>query len=228
MSITTIFLHKKDYFNKDLKLGINCTINNLSEFIQVYLNTNKNIDNIYIAGACYSRDEDNARKLIHACFGNAKTNSRKFNIHLISKYNRFSYTFTINSIFHYGHSAYKNKLDKKSDHKKMMFFLEENVVCAILIGSSNFSNNTYLNKSSNEADIFMYDESKSQNSDFNSLIYNNEEVDYVENGEKPKFWDNVLISKSINSPKDFLQNIYNNVTENMEFTIIENSISLDE
>lgn len=216
MSIYSIFLDKDEYYNKGMKLG-KYTFNNLAEFIKIYLDITPKIDTIYVAGACYGRSSTNIKMLIDTCFGTKK----RYNIALIRKYKGFTYKHTKDAINKSIHKYLQVKLDKgKSDHRKMMFFLSKNKVMAVLIGSSNYSPNTYLKKSSSEADILLIDYKNNDSDKINKNIVSSLENVFLDHdqslNDKQNYSDiksNIIVSKSLND-NDLLQEIFERVKYN--------------
>lgn len=217
MSIYSIFLDKDNYYNKKCKLNIKAgsnpgikQFNNLAEFIKIYLETNQEVEYIYIAGACYSKSEQTAEELVKTCFGDKNKKDKGHSIATISKYNRYSYTFTVDAIKKF-QNFFKTDVKKNSDHRKMMYFLRVGnnettqtdkeefpnfEVVAVLIGSSNFSNNAYLKNSASEADVFFVQDGKETGNEafISGLIeYEGEEI---------------LMSKTLKNNDGFFQKIF--------------------
>ena len=84
MQVYSIFLDKDVYFFNGPCYLNGIPFKNLAEFVNAYLTCNKEINNIYIAGACYSSSKDTAEKIVSACFGTV----RKYNIGTISEYTK--------------------------------------------------------------------------------------------------------------------------------------------
>lgn len=215
MYIFSVFLDKNKYFNKNIKIK-KYTINNLANFINMYLKENSDIEQIYIAGACYGRELSWAKILVKECF---YIKNKKFLIYLIKKYGSFKYLPTATAIFNLGHKCYYNKNNKRSDHRKMIFFLnKEKKVKAILIGSSNYSYNTYLKDTHSEADIFLLNYKINSKQEIDTLETNKSFIELLKNKIQEndiKFNDNFILSESINS-NNFLDDIFNelNITIN--------------
>lgn len=203
----SIFLDKDKYFDKNIQIG-KYTINNLANFINMYLEENSDIEQIYIAGGCYGRELASTEILLKECF-NIK--NKKFLIYLIKKYRNFSYFPTATAIFTLGHKCYYNKNTNKSDHRKMIFFLnKEKKVKAILIGSSNYSHNTYLKNNHSEADIFLLNYKINSKQEIDDLETNKSFIELLKNKiheNDNKFNDNFILSESINS-NNFLDDIF--------------------
>lgn len=84
MQVYSIFLDKDVYFFNGPCYLNGIPFKNLAEFVNAYLTCNKEINNLYIAGACYSSSKDTAEKIVSACFGTV----RKYNIGTISEYTK--------------------------------------------------------------------------------------------------------------------------------------------
>lgn len=226
MYIFSIFLDKNKYFNKNIQIK-KYTINNLADFINMYLKENSDIEQIYIAGACYGKELKTTKLLIKNCF-NIK--NRYFSIYLIKKYRYFSYFPTVTAIFALGHKCYYNKNGNKSDHRKMIFFLnKENKVKAILIGSSNYSHNTYLKNNHSEADIFLLNYKINSKQEIDALETNKSFIELLEKKIQENdinFNTNFILSKSINS-NHFLDDIFKelniSINDIVEYVYSENN-----
>ena len=207
MHIFSIFLDKNKYFNKNIKIK-KYTINNLADFIKMYLKENSDIEKIYIAGACYGKELKTTKILINKCF---YIKNRYFSIYLIKKYVRFSYFPTVTAILNSGHKCYYNKNANKSDHRKMIFFLnKEKKVKAILIGSSNYSHNTYLKNNHSEADIFLLNYKINSKQEIDDLETNKSFIKLLKNKiqeNDKEFNDSFILSESINN-NNFLEDIF--------------------
>lgn len=214
MPIYSVFLDKDKYYGKNMKLGIH-TINNLADVIRVYLKTAENIDSIYIAGGCYGRKSNIAgiTKLIHECFGNGK--GKKYNISLMRKYKGFSY-YPTNYVIKKFHKYLGVMFDtRKSDHRKMMFFLSENRVMAVLIGSSNYSPSTYLKNSSSEADLLLIDYKHNGSNEINETFIHLLENQFTERSilkEENNIISNLIVSKSLND-NNLLQEVFESLKD---------------
>ncbi|MCB8541089.1 MULTISPECIES: hypothetical protein [unclassified Faecalibacillus] len=189
MGIYSIFLDKDMYFDKGCSIN-GRSFNHLAEFVKVYLSSNDKINRIYIAGACYCRNSTSADELVEACFGN----KRKYKIATISRYRGFNYKFVDDAIKKF--QIFLNTLVKKKyDHRKMMYFLIDDEVVAILIGSSNFSRNTYMYDIASEADILLVKEGMGNEKFISGLIESNQKE--------------LLISKTLKNNNDkYLQKIF--------------------
>lgn len=215
MYIFSIFLDKDKYYNKNITIG-QYTINNLADFINTYLEENSDIKEIYIAGACYGKKLQTTMILIKNCFD---IKNKKFSIFLIKKYRCFKYSPTTDAIINLGHKCYYNKNSHKSDHRKMIFFLNnEKKVKAILIGSSNYSYNTYLESTHSEADIFFLNYKINSKQEIDAHETNKNFIELLKNKTQEndiKFNDNFILSESINS-NNFLDDIFKelNITIN--------------
>ena len=174
MGIYSIFLDKDMYFDKGCSIN-GRSFNHLAEFVKVYLSSNDKINRIYIAGACYG-------------------NKRKYKIATISRYRGFNYKFVDDAIKKF--QIFLNTLVKKKyDHRKMMYFLIDDEVVAILIGSSNFSRNTYMYDIASEADILLVKEGMGNEKFISGLIESNQKE--------------LLISKTLKNNNDkYLQKIF--------------------
>ena len=85
-------------------------------------------------------------------------------------------------------------------HRKMVYFLVDEEVVAILIGSSNFSKNTYLTKYSSEADLMLL---KYEKGNSNEKLVKSLENDIQANP------NGLLVSKSLRTvDASFLQKIF--------------------
>ena len=195
MQVYSIFLDKDVYFFNGPCYLNGIPFKNLSEFVNAYLTCNKEINNIYIAGACYSSSKDTAEKIVSACFGTV----RKYNIGTISEYTKGGRSAVDDAIKKYQTSINLNPKDKK-DHRKMVYFLVDEEVVAILIGSSNFSKNTYLTKYSSEADLMLL---KYEKGNSNEKLVKSLENDIQANP------NGLLVSKSLRTvDASFLQKIF--------------------
>ena len=207
MYIFSIFLDKDKYFDKNIKIG-QYIINNLANFINMYLKENPDIEQIYIAGGCYGKEPTCTKILVKECFN---IENRKFLIYLIKKYKGFKYSPTTKAIFTLGHKCYYNKNANRSDPRKMIFFLnKEKKVKAILIGSSNYSYNTYLKNTHSEADILLLNYKINSEYKIDNNETNRNFIELLEKQIQEKnriFNDNFIISKSINS-NNFLDDIF--------------------
>ena len=124
---------------------------------------------------------------------------RKYNIGTISEYTKGGRSAVDDAIKKYQTSINLNPKDKK-DHRKMVYFLVDEEVVAILIGSSNFSKNTYLTKYSSEADLMLL---KYEKGNSNEKLVKSLENDIQANP------NGLLVSKSLRTvDASFLQKIF--------------------
>lgn len=189
MGIYSIFLDKDMYFDKGCSIN-GRSFNNLAEFVKAYLSSNDKINRIYIAGACYCKKDKSADELVEACFGN----KRKYKIATISRYRGFNYKFVDDAITKF-QICLNTLVKKKYDHRKMMYFLIDDEVVAILIGSSNFSRNTYMYDIASEADILLVKEGMGNEKFISGLIESNQKE--------------LLISKTLKNNNDkYLQKLF--------------------
>ncbi len=167
---------RKSELNKDYLAGY---INSVFKSI---LNSNKKSHfRIYIRGACWSRAQKTAIDLINNVFDGI--NSQKFSIYLCNKYPGFDATYTKNALkarFSKIKTIYQT--NNKKDHAKEILIMSDNQPIFYLVGSSNFSKNTYLTKDRgvDQSDIAFIFNTKETNSilkelqppDLNTEFYN--------------------------------------------------------
>lgn len=206
MAIYSMFLDKDNYFGKGIHLTNQITINDLSDIVHAYLDLSCDIDTIYIAGACYGKAKREVEVLIDKCF--THNPKKEYKIALMRKYRGFSFHPTADVIASRHTFLGVMFNSKRSDHRKMIFFLSQDKVCAILIGSSNFSPNTYLKKYSSEADLFLVEDTI-VNANFICKLkqYNDRMAEVERYGREKSIKSNFLISKSL--PSNYsLQSIF--------------------
>ena len=168
MAIYTFYLDKEEYFNSKKYIFLKKPVANLAQIINRYLVVAKGIDELYISGACWGKCEERVQDLIINSF--VGVNKSNITINLVGKYNGYSYEKTKKVLENEKYHVETFLFSKKSDHRKMIFFIRDSIVQAILIGSSNYSPNTYLKHYSSEADVLMIDANGLANIDIVGMI----------------------------------------------------------
>lgn len=128
------------------KLNKNYLAGYINSIFKTILNSNKKSHFcIYIRGACWSRAQKTATDLVNKVFDGI--NNQNFSIYLCNKYPGFDATYTKNALktkFVNINTIYQN--NSKKDHAKEILIMSDNQPIFYLVGSSNFSKNTYLTK----------------------------------------------------------------------------------
>lgn len=217
MAIYTFYLDKEDYFNSKKYMFLKKTVGNLAQIINQYLVVAKGINEVYISGACWGKCENKVQDLITESF--VGLNKSEITINLVGKYKGYSYEKTKTVLMKEKYHVHTFFFSKKSDHRKMIFFIKDSIVQAVLIGSSNYSPNTYLKHLSSEADVLMIDANGSANTevvetikklkkDVNGIYRENIPDDLISKNLSEKY-NYPVISETIVCPDDFLQKVFN-------------------
>lgn len=177
----------------------------VNSFLKSILNTNSDSNfNIYIRGACWSTKNSTAKDLVEKVFDGLLYNN--FNIYLCNHYPRFSSKEThsaLISMFGTKNIQIKRSGSKCLDHAKEFLITQNKKPIFYLVGSSNFSKNTYLTKDRgvDQSDIaFLFSNNKT-----NGLLNIIEPSD-IESG----FYSNwvSLQTQNNNNEKDRLDNSF--------------------
>lgn len=224
MAIYTFYLDKEEYFDSKSYIFLSEPVKSLAQIINRYLVVAKDIDELYISGACWGKCEERVQDLITKSL--VGLNKSNIAINLVGKYKGYSYELTKKVLENEKYHVNTFLFSKKSDHRKMIFFIRDSVVQAVLIGSSNYSPNTYLKHLSSEADVLMIDANGLANIDIVEMIkkikrsvndiYQENSPDAASDKHLLKNDINLsekynfpVISESIVCPDDFLQRVFN-------------------
>ncbi len=228
------------------KLGdyLNLVLKNIISSLE-----DKDSIDIYIRGSCWSKSEKTAGELIESVFRDL--NKDKCKVYLYNKYPGYSAIET--------NKAFQNRNIKsqiasdKSDHSKEILIKKDKRILFYMVGSSNFSKNTYLKTpyinqsevafinldqltlkliyqiilySDNSAMLKKWLEVKDHHLD--TLEAKLEKKPYLVNNDNlKKIFKNIITAPYIeeNNEEDFFNNIYKEFTEGIKNNNINEQIN---
>ncbi|TPR19974.1 hypothetical protein DY138_00625 [Apilactobacillus timberlakei] len=162
----------------------------ISDYLNVILKSiigrrgqkNSHVYDVYIWGSCWAKRYNTSNRLVNTTFNDISND--KVIIHLENHYLGFSSFFTYNA-FNKMHYKLTASFLKNRDHSKVIAILEDGNPVFYMVGSSNFSYQTYTQKNSgiNQSDIAFIRNNYSTGSLIKEILKNeqnnNSQMEYI-------------------------------------------------